>query len=78
MALNDQPDLRDELIGIVNDATSARGQRGDVIHGHRHLGRKKRQLSTARTVINRRPDVKAKLKNMPPDQVEDVPPRFRK
>jgi hypothetical protein len=39
--LNDQPDLQNELIDIINEASSARGQRDDVIHGHWHLGRKK-------------------------------------
>ena len=39
--LNDQPDLQKELIDIINEASSARGQRDDVIHGHWHLGRKK-------------------------------------
>lgn len=69
---HDQPDLRDELIGIVNDATSARGQRDDVIHGHCHLGRKKGQLGTVVTVVNRHPNFKAKPMNMSADQVEDV------
>jgi hypothetical protein len=72
LVLHYQPGLRDELIGLVNEATSARGQRDDVIHGHWHLGRKRGRLGTAVTVINRRPDFKAKLKNMSADQVEDV------
>jgi hypothetical protein len=70
--LNDQPDLQKELIDIINEASSARGQRDDVIHGHWHLGRKKGELGTAVTVINKRPSFKAKLKNMSADQVEDV------
>jgi hypothetical protein len=41
--LNDQPDLQKELIDIINEASSARGQRDDVIHGHWHLGRKKEE-----------------------------------
>ena len=72
LVLHDQPDLQKELIDIVNEASSARGQRDDVIHGHWHLGRKKGQLGTAVTVVKRRPNFNAKLKNMSADQVEDV------
>jgi len=74
LALDDQPRLRDDLVGIINEATSARGQRDDVIHGHWHLGRKKGHLGPAVTVINRRPNFKARLKNMSANQVEDVAP----
>lgn len=72
LVLHDRLDLQKELIGIINDASSARGQRDDVIHGHWHLGRKKGQLGTAVTVINRLPNFKAQLKNMSTDQVENV------
>ena len=41
--LNDQPDLQKELIDTINEASSTRGQRYDVIHGHWHLGRKKEE-----------------------------------
>jgi hypothetical protein len=72
LLLHDQPDLQKQLIAIVNDATSARGQRDKVIHGQWHLGRKKGKLGTAVTVINRRPKFKAQLQNMSDDQVEGV------
>lgn len=69
---HDQIDLRNELSDIINEATSAHGQRNDVTHGHWHLGRKKGRLGTTVTIINRRPNFKTRLKNMSADQVEDV------
>jgi hypothetical protein len=70
--LSGQSRLRKELIGIVNDACSARGHRDKVIHGEWHLGRKKRKLGTAVTVIRRRPKFTARIENMSDQQVEDV------
>lgn len=72
LALHDQPDLRNDLIGIINEATSARSQRDDVIHGHWHLGRKRGRIGTAVTVVKRRPDFKVRSKNMSADQIADV------
>jgi hypothetical protein len=70
--LHDQPDLQKQIIAIINEATSVRGQRDKVIHGQWHLGRKKGELGTAVTVINRRPKFKAQLQHMSAAQVEDV------
>jgi hypothetical protein len=70
--LHDQPDLKKQITTIINEATSARGQRDKVIHGQWHLGRKKGKLGTAVTVINRRQKFKAQLQHMSAAQVEDV------
>lgn len=70
--LSDQPQLREQLIAIIDDARSARGHRDRVIHGQWHLGRKKGKLGTAVTVIKRRPKFEARIQNMSDQQVEDV------
>jgi len=70
--LHDQPDLQKQLIAIINDATSARKKRDDVIHGQWHLGRKKGKIGTAVTVVKQRPKFKAQLQHMSAAQVEDV------
>ncbi|SNT30470.1 hypothetical protein SAMN05216374_3043 [Tardiphaga sp. OK246] len=72
LLLSDQPDLLKEISGIVNDATSARGQRDKVVHGQWHLGRKKGKLGTAVTTVRRRPEFKMELQNMSAEQVENV------
>jgi hypothetical protein len=72
LLLHDHPDLQKQIIAIINEATSVRGQRDKVIHGQWHLGRKKGKLGTAVTVINRRPKFKAQLQHMSAAQVEDV------
>jgi len=70
--LHDQPELLKQLIAIINDATSARKKRDDVIHGQWHLGRKKGKIGTAVTVVKQRPKFKAQLQHMSAAQVEDV------
>ncbi|MHB0767056.1 hypothetical protein ACYCVF_15500 [Bradyrhizobium sp. 1.29L] len=72
LLLHDQPNLRKQLIAIINDATSARKKRDDVIHGQWHLGRKKGKVGTAVTVVKQRPQFKAQLQHMSDAQVENV------
>jgi hypothetical protein len=67
-----QPKLRDQLISIINDACSIRGHRDNVIHGQWHLGRKKRQLGSAVTIIKQRPKFSAHLRHMSAEQIEEV------
>ena len=70
--LVDQPKLKDELIKIINDASSARGYRDDIIHGQWRLGRKKGNIGTAVTVFKSRPKIKVDTKNMSSNQIESV------
>lgn len=72
LLLHDHPDLRKQLIAIINDATSARKKRDDVIHGQWHLGRKKYKIGTAVTVVKQRPQFKAQLQHMSDAQVEKL------
>jgi hypothetical protein len=72
LLLHDQPDLRKQLIAIINDATSARKKRDDVIHGQWHLGRKRGKIGTAVTVVKQRPQFKAQLQHMSDAQVENI------
>ena len=70
--LHDQPSLKNELIAIINDASSARGQRDDVIHGQWHLGRKKGNIGAAVTIVKSQSKIKVTVKNMSSDQIESV------
>ena len=70
--LVDQPKLKDELITIINDASSARGHRDEIIHGQWHLGRKKGNIGTAVTIFKSRPKMKVDAKIMSSHQIESV------
>jgi len=72
--LNDQPELRDKLIAIADDASSLRGRRDEIIHGRWHLHRSKDggQLGTAVTVFGQLPNFHVALKPLPVEQVEEI------
>jgi len=72
IVLTNCPDALNELLAITNDASSLRGFRDDIVHGHWKLKRAKGNLTTGIRVISQRPSFKVREMVFTAEKAEEV------
>jgi len=74
VALTQHEEERDELLAIVTDASSLRGFRDDIVHGHWKLHRERGRgpLTTGIRVFNQGPKLKVRNIAFSSEKAEDV------
>jgi hypothetical protein len=70
--LADHPVALKSLLKIVQDASSLRGFRDDIIHGHWKLHRSRGKLSTGLRVFNQAPNFKVREMAFSAEKAEDI------
>lgn len=70
--LKDCSAAREELLAIANDASSLRGFRDDIVHGHWKLKRTKNGLTTGLRVINQRSSLKVRDMVFTAEKAEEI------
>jgi hypothetical protein len=79
LALDEEPNELGELLLIANDASSLRGLRDDIVHGHWKLHREPRQgLTTGIRVYSQRPVLKVRNLAFSADKAESVAVKLAK